>query len=62
LIHCRDRDRVHLHPRELKEKVEATGAGCKRFDGALKGIGGCPMADGELWAIWIPSTIPYLKK
>ena len=23
-------------------------AGCKRFDGALKGIGGCPMADDEL--------------
>ncbi|MEI9956590.1 MAG: hypothetical protein WDM90_09885 [Ferruginibacter sp.] len=23
-------------------------AGCLRFDGALKGIGGCPMADDEL--------------
>ena len=23
-------------------------AGCRRFDGALKGIGGCPMADDEL--------------
>jgi hydroxymethylglutaryl-CoA lyase len=23
-------------------------AGCKRFDGALKGIGGCPMAGDEL--------------
>jgi hydroxymethylglutaryl-CoA lyase len=22
--------------------------GCKRFDGALKGIGGCPMAQDEL--------------
>jgi hydroxymethylglutaryl-CoA lyase len=26
----------------------ALGAGCKRFDGALKGIGGCPMADDDL--------------
>ncbi len=42
---------VHLHskPANWKEKVDATlQAGCKRFDGALKGIGGCPMADDEL--------------
>lgn len=42
---------VHLHsrPDNWKEKLEAaTKAGCKRFDGALKGIGGCPMADDEL--------------
>jgi hydroxymethylglutaryl-CoA lyase len=42
---------VHLHstPANWKEKVEAAlMAGCKRFDGALKGIGGCPMADDEL--------------
>jgi hydroxymethylglutaryl-CoA lyase len=42
---------VHLHstPANWKEKVEAALlAGCKRFDGALKGIGGCPMADDEL--------------
>ncbi|MBK8519947.1 MAG: hydroxymethylglutaryl-CoA lyase [Chitinophagaceae bacterium] len=42
---------VHLHstPANWKEKVEAAlRAGCKRFDGALKGIGGCPMADDEL--------------
>ena len=26
----------------------AVKAACKRFDGALKGIGGCPMADDEL--------------
>ncbi|MBL7703526.1 MAG: hydroxymethylglutaryl-CoA lyase [Ferruginibacter sp.] len=42
---------VHLHstPSNWKEKVEAAlQAGCKRFDGALKGIGGCPMADDEL--------------
>ncbi len=42
---------VHLHsrPDNWKEKIEAAvKAGCKRFDGALKGIGGCPMADDEL--------------
>ena len=42
---------VHLHstPSNWKEKLEAAvKAGCKRFDGALKGIGGCPMADDEL--------------
>ena len=42
---------VHLHstPQNWKEKLEAAvKAGCKRFDGALKGIGGCPMADNEL--------------
>jgi hydroxymethylglutaryl-CoA lyase len=42
---------VHLHskPDIWQEKLEAAvKAGCKRFDGALKGIGGCPMADDEL--------------
>jgi hydroxymethylglutaryl-CoA lyase len=42
---------VHLHstPDNWKEKLDAAvNAGCKRFDGALKGIGGCPMADDEL--------------
>lgn len=42
---------VHLHstPGNWKEKLEAAvEAGCKRFDGALKGVGGCPMAGNEL--------------
>lgn len=42
---------VHLHstPQNWKDKLEAAvKAGCKRYDGALKGIGGCPMADDEL--------------
>ena len=42
---------VHLHstPLNWQEKVDAAlQAGCLRFDGALKGIGGCPMADDEL--------------
>jgi hydroxymethylglutaryl-CoA lyase len=42
---------VHLHSTSVnwREKLEAAyQAGCRRFDGALKGIGGCPMADDEL--------------
>ena len=42
---------VHLHstPENWRDKLEAAvKAGCNRFDGALKGIGGCPMADDEL--------------
>lgn len=42
---------VHLHSTSLnwKEKLEAAyTSGCRRFDGALKGIGGCPMANDEL--------------
>lgn len=42
---------VHLHsrPDEWQEKLRAAiRAGCRRFDGALKGIGGCPMANDEL--------------
>ena len=42
---------VHLHsrPDDWREKLEAAlNAGCQRFDGALKGIGGCPMANDEL--------------
>jgi hydroxymethylglutaryl-CoA lyase len=42
---------VHLHstPANWQLKLEAAvHAGCKRFDGALKGIGGCPMAQDDL--------------
>jgi hydroxymethylglutaryl-CoA lyase len=42
---------VHLHatPGNWREKVKAAySAGCRRFDGALKGIGGCPMAGDAL--------------
>jgi hydroxymethylglutaryl-CoA lyase len=42
---------VHLHSRRESsiEKLEAAfSAGCRRFDGALNGIGGCPMAGDEL--------------
>lgn len=42
---------VHLHStrENIRQKVKAAlSAGCKRFDGALKGIGGCPMAQNDL--------------
>lgn len=42
---------VHLHskPDNWKEKLDAAiNGGCKRFDGALNGFGGCPMANDDL--------------
>lgn len=42
---------VHLHstPQGWREKLEAAWeAGCRRFDGALGGYGGCPMAGNDL--------------
>ena len=42
---------VHLHStfENWQQKLDAAiKAGCNRFDGALKGIGGCPMANDEL--------------
>lgn len=42
---------VHLHSTAAnwQQKVAAAlNAGCRRFDGAIKGIGGCPMAGDEL--------------
>ncbi|MBL7897997.1 MAG: hydroxymethylglutaryl-CoA lyase [Crocinitomicaceae bacterium] len=42
---------AHLHstPETVIEKVDAAyKAGCRRFDGAIKGFGGCPMAKDDL--------------
>lgn len=42
---------AHLHttPDAWEEKVDAAyKAGCRRFDGAIKGYGGCPMAADDL--------------
>ncbi|WP_373515545.1 hydroxymethylglutaryl-CoA lyase [Persicitalea sp.] len=39
----------HTRPLEWQDKVEAAyTAGCRRFDGALLGYGGCPMAQDDL--------------
>ncbi|MEZ4755542.1 MAG: hydroxymethylglutaryl-CoA lyase [Flavobacteriales bacterium] len=42
---------AHLHcsPDNWKVKTQAAwDGGCRRFDGAIKGYGGCPMAEDEL--------------
>lgn len=42
---------AHLHttPDSWREKVEAAyTSGCRRFDSAIKGLGGCPMAKDDL--------------
>ncbi|MBL7982765.1 MAG: hydroxymethylglutaryl-CoA lyase [Flavobacteriales bacterium] len=42
---------AHLHcsPDNWKMKTQAAwDGGCRRFDGAIKGYGGCPMAEDEL--------------
>ncbi|MBI6121095.1 hydroxymethylglutaryl-CoA lyase [Salegentibacter maritimus] len=42
---------AHLHtiPSKWHEKIDAAyQAGCRRFDGAIQGFGGCPMAKDEL--------------
>jgi hydroxymethylglutaryl-CoA lyase len=57
---------VHLHSthHNWKSKIDAAlQAGCRRFDGALKGIGGCPMAGnalvGNMNTEWL---IPYFSE
>lgn len=40
---------LHTHPKSWYDKVNAAyTAGCRRFDSAIKGFGGCPMAKDEL--------------
>ena len=42
---------AHLHARLDNWRIKtdaAWNAGCRRFDGALKGYGGCPMAEDDL--------------
>ncbi len=57
---------VHLHaaPNDWQEKLEAAlNAGCFRFDGALKGIGGCPMAGNDLVGnMDMEKMIPYFAQ
>lgn len=52
---------IHLHskPTEWMEKIEsAYNAGCRRFDAALGGFGGCPMAKDDLIGN-IPSELAF---
>ena len=39
---------IHKHITGKKKVVAAYENGCKRFDGALRGYGGCPMAKDDL--------------
>ncbi len=40
---------LHSNPNSALDKVKfAYEAGCKRFDGAIRGFGGCPMAKDDL--------------
>ncbi len=40
---------LHTQPHNWEEKIEAAfNGGCRRFDGAIFGYGGCPMAKEEL--------------
>ncbi len=40
---------LHSHPETWEEKINAAfKSGCNRFDSAMKGIGGCPMAKDDL--------------
>lgn len=40
---------LHTQPHNWQEKIDAAYKnGCRRYDGAIKGFGGCPMAADEL--------------
>jgi len=57
---------AHLHttPDTWSEKVNAAcNSGCMRFDGAIKGFGGCPMATDDLTGnMATEKLIQYFKK
>ncbi|HEX6227621.1 MAG TPA: hydroxymethylglutaryl-CoA lyase [Chryseolinea sp.] len=57
---------AHLHstPNTATEKIDAAfHAGCKRFDGAIRGFGGCPMAKDDLVGnLATENIIQYLQE
>lgn len=57
---------AHLHckPYEWIDKLKAAhDGGCRRFDGAIRGFGGCPMADDDLTGnMQTESIISLFKK
>src|SRR6185312_12118701 len=57
---------VHLHSTSInwKQKIDAALQNdCRRFDGALKGFGGCPFAEDELVGnMNTELMIPYFKQ
>jgi hydroxymethylglutaryl-CoA lyase len=55
---------LHTHSFNWEEKIKAAhDNGCKRFDGAMKGYGGCPMAADDLVGnMPTENLINYFKK
>lgn len=55
---------LHTNPAVLTPKIEsAIQAGCRRFDGAIMGFGGCPMAKDDLVGnVATESLISLLEK
>ena len=55
---------LHARPDNWKTKTDAAWkAGCRRFDGALKGYGGCPMAEDDLVGnLAMDRFIPHLEE
>jgi hydroxymethylglutaryl-CoA lyase len=57
---------AHLHttPDKWEEKVKAAyNSGCRRFDAAIKGYGGCPMASDKLTGnMPTENLLSYFKK
>lgn len=55
---------LHTHPATWEEKVSAAYSnGCRRFDAAIKGYGGCPMAKDELVGnMATENLLSYFKK
>lgn len=57
---------AHFHstPQKTREKIEsALEAGCQRFDSAIKGFGGCPMAKDDLTGnIATEKLLPILEE
>jgi len=51
---------LHSNPRYAIDRIEAAyQSGCKRFDGAIRGFGGCPMADDDLVGNLATETIVF---
>lgn len=54
---------LHTEPHNWKEKIQAAWeAGCTRFDGAIKGFGGCPMAKDDLTGNMPMENVVYFFK
>jgi hydroxymethylglutaryl-CoA lyase len=55
---------LHSHPAHRDDKIAAAyESGCRRFDGALLGFGGCPMAqDDMIGNLATEHIVQYVKK